>query len=619
MAHFRLCTMAFGLLVALAGNLAQAAPRTDWPNYGNDRGAMRYSPLTQITPANVTSLKVAWNYHMKPADATRVATSETTPLVVGNIMYLGSPYGRIVALDATTGKELWVYKLPGNTRPASRGIAYWPGEGKLAPELLFGTNDGKLVAVDVKTGKPAEGFGDHGVVNLRTSEIMRGYDKNYALTSPPGIYRNLVMTGASNPEEPRSVSGDERAWDVRTGKLVWTFHAVPREGEFGNDTWPKDGWQNRSGVNIWNMITVDDKRGVAYLPFTGPAADRWGGDRHGANLFGNTLVAVDANTGKRLWHFQLLHHELWDWDQPTPPMLFDVKKDGKVIPAVAAMNKSGYLFILNRVTGKPIYDVKEVPVPKSDVTDEESWPTQPVPVTPPPLARQSFTAATDTATLTPELEAFCKNLIATHKLHDSVAFSPLTMDSQIVHFPGAGGGPEWGGGAFDPKLGYFIVNTNDMASIEQLEKKKGGYWGSTTGPDSYFIDEQNRLMCQIPPWGSLYAVNVNTGKIAWRTTFGVTDSLPEAVRNTGRPSLGAPLTTATGLTLIGATDDSRFHAFETATGKEIWTYKLDASAHASPITYRGKDGKQYVAVVATGGSLTRSPPIGDSVVVFALP
>jgi quinoprotein glucose dehydrogenase len=263
--------------------------------------------------------------------------------------------------------------------------------------------------------------------------------------------------------------------------------------------------------------------------------------------------------------------------------------------------------------------VKEVPVPKSNVTDEESWPTQPVPVTPPPLARQSFTAATDTANLTPELEAFCKNLIATHKLHDSVAFSPLTMDSQIVHFPGAGGGPEWGGGAFDPKLGYFIVNTNDMASIEQLEKKKGGYWGSTTGPDSYFIDEKNRLMCQTPPWGSLYAVNVNTGKIAWRVTFGVTDSMPEGKQNTGRPSLGAPLTTATGLTLIGATDDSRFHAFETATGKEIWTYKLDASAHASPITYRGKDGKQYVAVVATGGSLTRSPPIGDSVVVFALP
>jgi quinoprotein glucose dehydrogenase len=605
---------------ALAGNFALAAPGEDWANYGNDRGAMRYSPLTQITPANVTSLKVAWTYHMKPADATRVATSETTPLVVGNVMYLGSPYGRIVALDATTGKELWVYKLPGNTRPAPRGMAYWPGDDKYAPELLFGTNDGKMMAIDVKTGKPAEGFGDHGVVNLKTPEIMRGYDKNYALTSPPGIYKNLVLTGGSGPEESRSISGDERAWDVRTGKLVWTFHAVPRAGEFGNDTWPKDGWQNRAGVNIWNMITVDDKRGIAYLPFTGPGPDRWGGDRHGMNLFGNTLVAVDANTGKRLWHFQLLHHEVWDWDQPTPPMLFDVKKDGKTIPAVAAMNKSGYLFILNRVTGKPIYPIKEMPVPKSTVTDEETWPTQPVPVTPPPLAKQSFTAATDVTNITPELESFCKNLITTHKLHDSVPFSPLTMDSQIARFPGSGGGPEWGGGAFDPKLGYFIVNTNEMGSIEQLEKKKDGYWGSTTGPDSFFIQEKNGYMpCQNPPWGNLYAVNVNTGKIAWRVNLGVTDTMPEGKQNTGRPSLGAPLTTASGLTFIGATDDSRFRAFDTKTGKEIWTQKLDYSAHASPVTYQGTNGKQYVAVVATGGSFLHSPGNGDSLVVFGLP
>jgi len=302
-------------------------------------------------------------------------------------------------------------------------------------------------------------------------------------------------------------------------------------------------------------------------------------------------------------------------------MLFDVKKDGKVIPAVAAMNKSAYLFILNRVTGKPIYDVKEVPVPQSNVTDEKTWPTQPVPVTPPPLARQSFSAATDLVNLTPELESFCKNLIATHKIHDSEAFSPLTMDSQIAHFPGAGGGAEWGGGAFDPKLGYFIVNTNEMGSIEQLEKKPGGWWASTTGPDSYFIQESKDgyMPCQNPPWGNLYAVNVNTGKIAWRVNLGVTDSLPEGKKNTGRGSLGAPLTTASGLTFIGATDDSRFRAFETKTGKEIWTYKLDASAHASPVSYRGTDGKQYVAVVATGGSLLHSPSIGDSLVVFALP
>ncbi len=256
------------------------------------------------------------------------------------------------------------------------------------------------------------------------------------------------------------------------------------------------------------MITVDDKRGIAFLPFTGPGPDRWGGDRHGANLFGNSLVAVDAMTGKRLWHFQLLHHEIWDWDQPTPPMLFDVKKNGKTIPAVAAMNKSGYLFILDRLTGKPLYDVKEVPVPKSNAEDEETWPTQPIPVTPPPLAKQSFAAATDVTTITPELHDFCEKLIKTNKLHDSVPFSPLTSDSQIARFPGSGGGPEWGGGAFDPKLGYFIVNTQELGSIEKLEKKKDGYWASANIPDSFFDQEipgHGYYPCQNPPWGDLWA------------------------------------------------------------------------------------------------------------------
>jgi len=617
----RICMLA-GLLGGTVLSGAIAAPGEDWPNYGNDRGAQRYSPLTQITPANVTSLKVAWTYHMKPADATRVATTETTPLVVGNAMYLGSPYGRIVALDATTGKEIWNYKMPGNTRPAPRGMAYWPGDDKYAPELLFGTNDGKMMAINVKTGQPAEGFGDHGVVNLKTPEIMRGYDKNYALTSPPGIFKNLVLTGGSGPEESRSISGDERAWDVRTGKLVWTFHGVPHDGEFGADTWAPGSRKDRAGTNIWNMITVDDKRGIAYLPFTGPGPDRWGGDRHGMNLFGNSLVAVDAMTGKRLWHFQLLHHEVWDWDFPTPPMLFDVKKDGKTIPAVAAMNKSGYLFILDRVTGKPIYDVKEVPVPQSTVGGEQTWPTQPIPVTPPPLAKQSFTAATDVTNITPELESFCKKMIADRKIQDTVAFSPIPEGTQNARFPGSGGGPEWGGGAFDPKLGYFIVNTQELGSIEALEKKPGGFWHSAYGPDSFFqqeIKDHGYYPCQNPPWGDLWAVNVNTGKVAWRVNLGVSDIMPEGKRNTGRPNLGAPLTTASGLIFIGATDDSRFRAFETKTGKELWTYKMEASAHASPVTYRGTDGKQYVAVVATGGAFVHSPPVGDSLIVFGLP
>jgi quinoprotein glucose dehydrogenase len=607
------------LAIAAPASVAGAAPDGDWDSYGHDAGATHYSTLSQITPANVTSLKVAWTYHMKPAGVEHAVGSETTPLVIGGTVYLGTPYGRIVALDGASGKEIWSLQLPNGQRPASRGMSYWPGDGKLAPELLFGTYDGNLIAVNTKTGKLAENFGDHGTVNLRTPEIMRGFDTSYALTSPPGIYKNLVMTGSSTPEVPQNIAGDERAFDVRTGKLVWTFHSVPRKGELGYDTWAPGSTKNRSGVDVWNMMSVDDKRGIAYLPFGGPAADRWGGDRHGKNLFGNSLVAVDAMTGKYLWHYQLLHHEIWDWDMPTPPLLLDVKKDGKTIPAVAEMTKAGYLFLLDRVTGKPIYPVNEVPVPASTVPGEEAWPTQPVPSKPAPLARQSFSAATDIATVTPEHEAFCKNLIATHKLHDSKPFSPLTSDSQIARFPGSGGGPEWGGGGFDPKLGYFIVNTNDMGSIEQLEKKPGGYWGSTTGPDSFFIDEQKHLMCQAPPWGSLYAVNVNTGEIAWRKTFGVTDSLPKAVQNTGRPSLGGPVVTATGLTFIGATDDSRFRAYETATGKEIWTVKLDHSAHATPVTYQAGNGKQYVAVVATGGSFLRSPPGGDSLVAFTLP
>ena len=616
MSGFR-CFKAALLAAALPG-FAFAASPTDWPLYGNDAGAQRYSPLAQITPANVDKLKVAWTYHMKPAGAARTAVSQTTPLVIDGVMYVGSPYGKVVALDPVSGKELWVYDLPNNEKPAPRGMAYWPGDKDHAPRLLFGTNTGKLRAVDIKTGKAPDGFGEGGAINLKTPDVMRGYDKQYAETSPPAVYRNLVITGNSTPEEPKSVSGDVRAWNILTGKRAWVFHGVPREGELGYDTWAPGSTVDRSGVNVWNMFTVDTKRGIAYIPFGDPAPDRWGGDRHGANLFGNSLVAVNAATGKYLWHFQLLHHAVWDWDSTTPPMLLDVKKDGKVIPAVAAMNKAAYLFLLDRTTGKPIYPVTETPVPASTVTDEQTWPTQPIPSKPAPLARQSFSAATDVTTVTPELNAFCKKMIVDKKLHDSVPFSPLTMDSQIAHFPGSGGGPEWGGGAFDPKLGYFIVNTMDMGSIEQLEKKKGGYWGSTTGPDSFFIDEDKKLMCQNPPWGSLYAVNVNTGEIAWRTTLGVTDSLPEAVRNTGRPSLGAPLTTAAGLIFIGATDDSRFRAFNTSTGKEIWTHKLDYSAHASPISYQGKDGKQYVAVVATGGSFLRSPAEGDSLVVFAL-
>jgi quinoprotein glucose dehydrogenase len=604
---------------------AQPAPG-DWPRYGRDAGAQHYSPLAQITPANVRSLKMAWTYHMlagaPPAAGGRgrAISSETTPLAIDGVLYLGSPLGRIIALDGASGRELWSHAIPNNQRPSSRGLEYWKGEPGHDPELLFGTQDGMLRAVSARTGQPIDGFGEHGAVNLRTPDVMNGLTGPLGLSSPPIVYKDLVITGGQVQEQPtRGAAGDVRAWNVKTGQLVWTFHSIPRPGEPGHESWEGDSWRQRSGVNIWNMASVDEARGIAYLPFGAPAVDRWGADRPGDNLYSSALVAVDAATGRKLWHYQLVHHDIWDFDLDTAPVLFDVRREGRTIPAVGVMNKSAYLFILDRITGKPIYEAPETKVPGSNVPGERPSPTQPIPVTPPPLARQSFTAATDLAKLTPEHEAWCRAFAAGKKAVDSVAFSTIPAGSSIIRFPGSGGGPEWGGAAFDPRRGFYIINTNDMGTIEGLEAKPAGFWGSTEGADSFFMTPDTHLMCQAPPWGSLTAVNVNTGKIAWRVNLGVTDSLPPGLQNTGRPSLGGPIVTAGGLTFIGGTDDARFRAFDTATGREIWTYKLEHSAHATPISYRGKDGRQYVAIVATGGTFLRSPGGGDSLLVFALP
>ncbi|MBV9550785.1 MAG: PQQ-binding-like beta-propeller repeat protein [Alphaproteobacteria bacterium] len=604
---------------------AQPAPG-DWTSYGRDSAATHYSPLAQIKPANVSNLKVAWTYHML-ADAPapvggrgpRAVASQATPLAVNGIVYLNSPMGLIVALDGASGSVLWRYSLPGNSRPSTRGMEYWPGEKGHDPELLFGTSDGKLMAISAKTGQAIDGFGEHGAINLRTAEVMNGMNSALAMSAPPIVYKDVVITGDQVQEQPtKGSSGDVRAWNVKTGKLIWTFHTIPRAGEPGYETWAPGSTAQRSGVNVWNMMSVDARRGIAYLPIAAPAVDRWGADRAGDNLYSDTLVAVNAATGKKLWHYQLVHHDIWDFDLDTAPVLLEVRKNGKTIPAVAAINKSGYLFILDRVTGTPIYEAPETKVPGSNVPGEAPSPTQPIPVTPPPLARQSFNPDTDYAQLTPEHTAACKAFAASKKALGSVAFSTITVGNAIIRFPGSGGGAEWGGGAFDSKHGFYVINTNDMGTIEGLEAKPGGWWGSTEGADSFFMTQDTHLMCQTPPWGSLYAVNVNTGQIAWRTTLGVTDSLPPGLQNTGRPSLGGPIVTASGLIFIGGTDDSRFRAFDAATGKEIWTYKLDYSAHATPMTYRGKDGNQYVATVATGGSFLRSPAGGDSLVVFGL-
>ncbi len=635
------------VLLPLAFLALTAETSPDWPTYGHDKGGQRHSPLTQITPANVGKLQPAWVWHMKPAvdpaapvadgaqrtaegiapppqfgsrRRSRFAGSQATPLIIGDRMFVTTPYGRVVALDPVTGKEIWGTAIDGPGQPSLRGVEYWPGDAASPPRLVFGTRDGRLIALDAATGKPVSGFGNNGVIDMKTPEVMNGGDgRFYGMTSPPIVWRDLIITGSAVQEFPaKGAAGDVRAWDVRTGKLAWTFHSVPRKGEPGYDTWQSGSAEGRSGVNAWGFLTVDEARGIVYMPFGAPSWDRYGGDRKGNNLYGTSLVAADAKTGKYLWHFQVVHHDIWDNDLQAPPLLFDVTMGGVKQPAVAIVSKNSLLFVLNRITGKPIHPVEERPFPKSMVPGEVASPTQPIPVLTPPLARTSFSNA-DIADVTPELKAFCSKWVADNKMQPGGLYVPVAPDTPTISFPGYQGGGNWSGMALDPAQGLLIVNTSDLGQVSQLVKSNGPVSYERGPVYGRFQQDDPRMMCQKTPWGRLSAVNITTGKIAWQVPLGVTDSLPVGKQLTGRPNIGGAITTASGLTFIGASDDGRFRAFETATGKMLWEVKLDAAAHATPASYRGKDGRQYVVVTATGGSFLDSPLTGDAITAFALP
>jgi len=612
-----------------------ALGQTDWPMYNHDYSSTRFSPLKQINTANVQRLTPAWTYHMKkdgPASKTAGAagrgggrrSSEATPIMVRGMLYFPTPYGTVIALEPETGKELWSYKMD-HGRPATRGVSYWPGDEKTPASILFGTSDGRLISLNAQTGAPTAGFGENGAVDIKT-EILNGFPHaQFDITSPVMIYKDLAITGGQVQESPGAgASGDTRAWDVHTGKPVWRFHSVPHPGETGNDTWPGESWKFRSGTNVWGFMTVDQERGLLFLPYGSPSYDFYGADRKGKNLFGNCLVALNADTGKLVWYFQTVHHDVWDYDLESPPVLIDVNKQGTKIPAVAIIGKSGLMFILDRRNGDPVFGVEERPVPPSDIPGEESYPTQPFPVKPAPLGRHSFSAA-DIATVTPEQKKFCEDMLATE--------GGMAYGGPFVHygpkitivFPGTLGTTNWPGMSYNPDLGYLFVNTVDIADVGKVTKAEGkdadpAYERiSPWGLYARFWNNDKFWPCQQPPWGQFWAINVNTGEVAWKVPFGVVEELDaKGVHNTGTLNFGGSIATAGGLVFIAATNDQRFRAFEAASGKVLWETKLETGSYTVPMTYESKNGKQYVVLVDTGGSFYDTTS-GDAVIAFALP
>ncbi len=596
-------------LAACGGTTREAPGAGDWPMFRRDPAGTGYSPLGLINRTNVASLSHVWTYDLGPADpgeaggrGARGPNSEATPIVVNSVMYVPAA-DRVVALDAATGREVWRRPVERGA-PSRRGVAYWAGDGSLQPRIIF-TAGRRLIALDAATGVPVDDFGEHG-----ERDLVVPYN------SVPLVYRNVVVVGANTPPGERGGIGNARAYDARTGEKLWEFSSVPPPGAVGHDTWAGDSWRDRLGANAWPFyFTVDADRGLLYLPLASPVPGAYGGDRAGANLFGNAVVAVDLETGEYRWHFQTIHHDLWDADPPAPPALFDIVQNGQRVPALGLTTKSGYVYILNRVTGDPIFGVEERPVPASDVPGEHTFPTQPIPVKPPPIARTAYAAADlVTADDTNEEHAhLCAELAAANgTLVNQGPFTPWAFRSgdaadgprTTLVFPGGLGGANWGGTAFDPQSGYLFVVSQDIGALGWIEPTAEGadapYDKAAPRPASFDVPMNGqRWPCQKPPWGRLTAIAAATGDVAWQVPLGITEQLPPGRQNTGRPALAGPIATAGGLLFVASTDDNRFRALDLRTGAELWTTLLDARGNADPITYQDRNGRQYVAVTAT--------------------
>ena len=621
--------LATTLLVAASSTaIAQTSiPDGDWRTINRDLAATRYSPLADVNRTNVTELTPSWEYALR-------SFNTAVPVVVEGTMYF--PAGnRIVALDADSGQERWVYTIPpAGEQPrnaSTRGVGYWPGDGSAPARILVmvGTT---MLALDAANGQPSAGFGRGGMIDVGVS-----------FGGTVTVAGDVAIIGAATLENPIGVPGNPRAFDARTGRKLWEFQTVPQAGQPYNETWG-NGWKGRSGTNMWGfMAPVDIERGIAILPIAGPAPNYWGGERPGSNLFGNSLVAVDLQTGEYKWHYQTVHHDLWDIDLPSAGPLINVTVNGRTEPAIAHVGKSALFYVLDRDTGEPLLPVEERPVPIGDVPGEYYHPTQPIPVNTPPLSRVSMTYddMVDAEDTTPEHAQACRAMW--DKAGGYLNFGPFTPfmfhaagtpPRSTIQLPGGTGGVNWGGAAADPTTGVVYVNAQDTSLVGWVERKetaesysfdandtdqpydrasvdgKGPFF-AFNAPISGQYDAQGRGVgpsapCYKPPWGELVAVDANTGQIKWSVPLGVIDELPEGKRLVGNSGSAGPTVTAGGLVFVGATNDRRFRAFDAQTGQQLWEAQLRANANANPMTYRGSSGKQYVAINAGGTIISYS-------------
>ncbi len=613
------------LVLLAAAATAPMKPEQDWPVYGGDQAGTKYSTLDDINRDTVKRLSVAWQW--SPGEkalqefGTRPGTFQATPLMIDNVLYLSTSYNRVVALNAETGAQLWAFdpkayedgQPPNGTGFVHRGVAAWRDAAHGNKLRIFMNSRYHLICLDAATGRPVESFGDRGTIDLSKGLVWEINRKHYTNTSPPVVYKDLVILGNGVGDRlvyKNDPPGDVRAFDAHTGRQAWSFHTIPQKGEAGSETWENDSWRFTGHTNIWAPMALDEQRGLVYLPGTTPSNDFFGGRRPGANLFAESLICLDAATGTRKWHYQIVHHGLWDYDNPSPPSLVAIAVNGKQIDAVVQLTKQGFAFVFDRVTGEPVWPIEERPVGKSDVEGEHAWPTQPFPTRPPAFAPQGV-SPDDAADFTPEIKEAAQAQMRKYRI--GPLFTPPSYEGTIMR-PGIIGGANWGGGAFDPETGILYVkstNSPNIAKVGKPDKSPNNPRASEVDADYVRVGDPNaEVMGGIPvlkpPYGHLTAIDLNRGEIVWQIPFGDTPSVRAnpALRNVKLPGqlgvAGAPgsLVTKGGLVFVGG-GDMTFHAIDKATGHEVWRAPLPRRTSATPMTYRSKSGRQFV-LIATG-------------------